>query len=244
MLKRKATYQKQRRGTKRQKVRGGFTPTRAALVPLARRGYRSNTIEKKVFDIAPNNYQVNLSGSFTLLCVPVTGADMNARIGRKIQIRSVYLKGYVASEAANGATLASPINVGVQLARLIVFVDYQPNGAVPVVGDLLNSAAVAAHLNLNNRDRFKVLIDKQFTIDPLIYNTTATQAVCSATNQIRAVKKYKKCNIETIFNAVNGGTIADITSGALFMFWIGAQAAGANTDCQAQIGVRVRYTDL
>lgn len=211
---------------------------------VPKRNFGALDIEKKTADVDPANINVSLTGVFTLLCAPQLGTDFTNRIGRKLLIKSVYVRGYVASEGTNGATLTSPLNVGVQLARMIIFVDWQPNGAAPAVADLLKSAAVAAHLNLNNRDRFKIIADEQFVIDPILYNTTASSSVACVVNQIKEVKLFRKLNIETIFNAGNAGTIADISSGALYMFWIGAQAAGTSSDANAQVATRVRFTDL
>lgn len=210
-----------------------------SMVPYGTRGWSYNTIEKKVQDIAVATYQVNTTGSFTLLCIPVVGADMNARVGRKINIKSVYIRGYVGLQAALLSTADSEIPP--QQARMIVFADMQPNAAAPAVTDLLNTATPASHLNLNNRDRFKILADKIFTFDSYINVSTATQSRAGVGVNCLRVKCYKKMNLETIFNAVNGGSIADITSGALYMFWIGSQAA---SDANAIVGTRVRYTDI
>lgn len=196
--------------------------------------------ELKVFDVAATTVQVNTTGAFTLLAIPVLGSDFNNRIGRKVVLKSVYVRGFVCTEAANGVTTTDN---GVQMARMILFEDKQPNGAVPVTADLLVGATPVSHLNMNNRDRFRVLADKQFVFDPYHVSNTATQSFASSCNQIKGVKKFKKINIETIFNATNGGSIADINSGALYMFWIGSIAAGTNTDANAVVTTRVRYVD-
>lgn len=209
-----------------------------SLVPLATRGYRPNPIERKVNDIDTATYQVNTTGSFTLLCLPTVGADFNNRVGRKITLKSVYIKGMVLNEQS--VTPSAGAN-GPQHLRMVIFYDCQPNGAAPAVTDLLNSATPASQLNLNNRDRFKILADKEYVMDPTVYSVTATQSVAAFSNQAKYVKKYKKLNLETIFSTSTGG-IADITSGALFMFWIGSRAAGAG-DANFIGSTRVRYAD-
>lgn len=196
--------------------------------------------ERKVADIDTATYQVNTTGTFTLLAVPVLGSDFTQRIGRKITLRTVYIKGRVVTEAS---TAGPALIAASQHCRMIVFVDMQPNGAAPAVTDLLVSATPASQLNLNNRDRFKIIRDKEFVLDPYIVSFTATTAYASAPNQVKFCKVFKKINVETIFNATNGGTIADITSGALYMFWIGSNAAGTNTDSNFIGSTRVRYND-
>lgn len=198
--------------------------------------------ESKVSDNSTATYQINTTGSFTLLHIPQLGSDFNARIGRKTFMKSLYIRGRVTTEATTGASIAADINAGPQHFRMIIFVDLQPNGATPGVTDLLVEALPSSQLNLNNRDRFKVIKDKNWYVDPIV--TNATPKTFSAFNKTGDVfKTYKKLGQEVIFNATNGGTIADITSGALYMFWIGNQAAGTQTDGNAIVSTRVRYTD-
>lgn len=217
---------------------------RGGSAPLATRGFGSmaysSNREKKFFDIGVTAYQANTTGSFTLLHVPQVGADYNQRVGRKTIIKSIYIRGRAQLEnAANVATTTTPA----QQTRMIIFLDSQPNGAAPAVTDLLLSAEPAAQLNPNNRDRFKVIKDKMFIFDPLVISTTATQSFAIANRTMHDIKCYKKLNIETVFNATNAGTIGDINTGALYMFWIGSVAAGANVDANAVVSTRVRFDD-
>lgn len=210
------------------------------MVPLSTRGYTPNLVEKKVFDRDSTLYQVNSTGSFTLLCAPIPGSDMTNRIGRKILIKSVYVRGFVGHERA--MNLAA-IDASGQLPRMILFIDYQPNGAAPAVTDILKETGPVSQLNLNYRDRFKILCDKQWVVDPFMYSAVATQSYASAANTLKPVKVYKKLNLTTVFNAGTAGTIADIASGALYMFWIGGAVAGTQ-DINASICTRVRYVDV
>lgn len=197
--------------------------------------YSSN--EKKVQDIQTQDYQVDNVGSFTLLCNPVLGSDFNERIGRKVVTRNLYIKGAISTAPS---TVIPNTNTNRQHVRMILFVDLQPNAATPVVTDLLNTATPSSHLNLNNRDRFRVIADKEYVLDPYVVDL-AVYGAASTCNQVKYVKKYKRWSQEIIFNATNGGTIADITSGAMYMFWIGDQAPGAASIFTG--ATRVRYVD-
>lgn len=242
---------------KKYKVTGSYTGTgragqqkfvppmrtyKPSMVPSASRGYKPNAVEKKVYDIAPGAYNANTTGDIRCLALPTLGTDMTNRIGRKIVLKSVYIKGMVQMESAANPTTAD-LATG-NLTRIIIFADMQPNGALPAVTDVLNSALPQSHLNLNNRDRFKIYCDKMYYMDPMVYNTTATQAVACWGNTGRAIKIYKRLNLETIFNATNGGTIADISSGALLILTIGNVAAGTRTDADFSLGIRVRFADV
>jgi hypothetical protein len=208
------------------------------MVPLRSIGYRPNMVERKVQDINTGTIQANTTGTFSLLCLPIVGADFNQRVGRKIIMKSVFIRGYVRTEQSGTLAVANTIS---QQARMILFVDLQPNGATPATTDLLVEATTASQLNLNYRDRFKILCDKEYVFDPYTFNTGATTSQSSVGRQIWSVKKYKKITQETIFGT-SAGTIADINSGALYMFWIGSNPTGA-TDVNAVLSSRVRYTD-
>lgn len=195
-------------------------------------------VEKKVNDLDTNIYQVNTTGLFTLLALPQLGSDFNQRIGRKITLKSVYIKGRVQIENAGSLSAAASVS---QQCRFIILVDYQPNAAAPAVTDLLVSATPASQLNLNNRDRFRILCDKEYYLDPFLIPAVGSAIYMNRTGQL--LKKFKVLNEEMIFNGTNGGTIADITTGALYMFWIGSAAAGVNADANFIGSTRVRYVD-
>lgn len=211
--------------------------------PLATRGFVGGygaKGEKKFYDINTATYQVNTTGSITLLFVPQLGTDFNARIGRKTKVTSLYIRGRLQNEIAGSVQTG---NIAAQQARMIVFIDLQPNGAAPAVTDVLVEALPSSQLNANNRDRFLIVKDKVFYFDPVINQTTATQSQAAFNRTGYNIKLYKKCAIETIFNATNGGTIGDISSGAVYMMWIGSTAAGVNTDVNAIVSTRCRYLD-
>jgi len=173
--------------------------------------------------------------------IPDLGSDFNDRIGRKTVLKSFYIRGrcQVGAAANPGADNTSAS----QLCRLIVFVDNQPNGAAPAVTDLLKEALPSSQLNANNRDRFRIIKDKEYCFDPFFNVSTATQSRYGQGRTTAPIKLYKKINVETIFNGTNGGSIGDINTGALYMFWIGNNAVGA-TDSEAIVSVRCRFDDM
>lgn len=213
-----------------------------SMVPLRSGGYRQNTQEKKVYDIASATYQVNTTGNVTALCTPILGTDFTQRIGRKICLKSCYIRGIVRTEGS--ATAAASAAGPSQLVRLMLVMDLQPNATLATITQILNTADPTSQLNLDNRDRFKILKDKQWALDPYMYSTVATQSLASASGQSRPLKVYKKLNTEVLFNATNGGTFADIITGNLLMVWIGSTAAGTNTDGNAVVSTRVRFSDV
>lgn len=224
---------------------------RGGGAPLSNRGFGSMGVlanrERKYFDTPSAAYNVDVGGNFTLAHIPRLGADYNNRIGRKTIIKSIYVRGRVTLlESLQGVPPpGNPPNfVGASQARMIIFLDNQPNGAAPAVLDLLTVADPSAQLNPNNRDRFKVIKDKMFMFDTYVSYNSATNIPFFALNRTtHDIKCYKKLNIETIFNSTNGGTIGDITTGALYVFWIGSNAAASVARATAAVSIRCRFDD-
>lgn len=211
--------------------------------PAAAPRLRASPSEMKAYDIGVGTINVSTTGSFSVLHLPTSGSDYNQRVGRKTLIKKIYIRGRCQTEASSQSA-ATTINTVALQARCIVFVDKQPNGAAPAVTDLLVSADPASQLNLNNRDRFSVLKDDTYEFDPYCANSGTGASQCRQIYPIKVFRKFRKGEgIETIFNATNGGTILDINSGALYMFWLGSSAAGTNTDINITLSTRVRYVD-
>lgn len=198
--------------------------------------------ELKVVDSGATLAQMNTTGTFILLNGTQQGNDYTNRLGRKFTCRSIYARGFITPEYDESALGA--IAVPSQMGRIIVFIDKQANGAAPTTTDLLAQALPTSPLNLNNRDRFKVIFDDQFVFGPILSITTATQAQAAfGGDQIHSYHKFKKLEVEVINNAGTAGTVADIQSGSIYAFYIGSQAAGTNTDLNANIFWRIRFTD-
>jgi len=220
-----------------------YTSYKNSLVPTATRGYKLNNTELKVADLGVVSFAtVAATPVAYLMAVPQQGTGFDQRIGRKITLKSFYIKGTVAT-SAGGDGDPSQIDVPCSHARMIVFCDYQPNGTLATITDLLKQNNSLSMLNLNNRDRFKILCDKEFVLDPYLLDKSATQSYASANNQIKYFKKYKRLNIETIFNETNGGSIADITTGALLVAFISTGIVDDSTALVWNMSARVRYSD-
>lgn len=199
--------------------------------PLATRGFygpgRRSPAELKVVDTAQFASDFDTTGTFTLLNGVATGSDFNNRIGRKVCWKSLLVQGHIINEGDPAVT---------NLCRFMVIYDSQPNGSLPALTDVLTAATSTAPLNLNNRDRFKVLLDKRYALGSV--STTATQAVSDRTTAL--IHKYKKINMDTIFDGTTAA-IGDIQTGSIFALTVGTEAAG--TTYEARVSIRLRFTD-
>lgn len=207
---------------------------------LATRGFSGSfgkrSGEKKVFDLAASTYNVSVASTAILLFAPQRGADYNQRVGRKTAITSLYIRGFINLE---NATNMQTTNTPAGQARLIVFIDWQPNGNTPTTTALLVTANPIDQLNLDNRDRFKIIADKTFEFEPFIISN----GFSISNRSTQRVKLYKRMGLETIFNDGNDGDIGDINSGALYMLWIGNWANTTNLRATAHVSTRCRFED-
>lgn len=196
--------------------------------PKSGYGFSVRSGELKTIDTGTVTLTVANTGNFVLLNGLQLGTDISNRVGRKIIIKSI-----LSRMATLPLTTAS--SAGGDLARVIIFQDMQSNGAAPANTDLLQTASYASPLSLANRDRFKILFDHTFTTAATVYTAGALTA---GDPRPTAKKLYKKCFIETIFNANNNGNITDIASGSLYMFAISQGGA-----IRLEYNHRVRFAD-
>lgn len=216
---------------KRKRASGGSAPQKkAATAPAVARAQAANyqvsrqyprqpKAELKAFDLAETTSSLAVAGAFVTLNAMPQGPDFFQRIGRKTYMKSLHIKGVV----YNVATSVT------DYGRMIVVYDSQPNAALPNLATVLQDANAAAassafsEINLNERERFRFLRDKRF------YLPSCTNAANVLTNNAQQDQIVQSLNInefidlkgmETVYNAVNGGTIADITSGSLFVLWV------------------------
>lgn len=197
------------------------------MAPLATRGFRGLTWggkrspeEKKKIDLVQATYACTQTGSVTALNLCATGDDYTNRNGRKILMKSLQIRGYFEPE---------DLIVDNCLARVVILYDCQTNGTLPVVTDILDAATSLSSLNLSNRDRFKVLLDKQYV-----------GAVAGGSPTVGMWKKFKRLNLETVYNGT-GATIGAIQSGSLLMLTISDRASTGGINFKAT--TRVRFTD-
>lgn len=187
--------------------------------------------EHKFVDVTAAGYAADTTGSVTLLNGVAQGDDFNNRQGRQVTMTSISIKG-----------MLQPVDASTNptYCRLIVVWDNAQNsGSAPVITDLLAQSVSESHNNLNNRMRFKILMDEQYAIGGV--SNTATQAYAGAPS-VYTVNRYLKLpqGCTTTFSGT-GATAGSIQSGAIWMFTIGDQAAGSGGSFF--VATRCRFVD-
>lgn len=237
MRKRKATYQFTRPiGYKRRRVR---TTGRAVNPQLLRTGGNlANTSkmgrdELKFKDTPLVDVTYGAAGTITVLNNMSQGTDSIVRIGRRINMKSVFIRYMLDSNFTENIFF-----------RTILVVDMQANGSLPLWTDIFVEANATTLTNLNNRDRFRILVDRQDMIEPGVSGAGPASGVGNAGGPTICFKQiYKKLNFQTTYNAGIQGTIADIQTGSLLLCTIASVTAVGTGGYSTQVKCRIRFTD-
>lgn len=169
----------------------------------------------------------------------IEGTDFFQRVGRKVELKSLRLRGYFLPIGSSTVTA---------YCRMIVLYDAQPNAAFPAIQDVLQdcnggaTTSAYSHPNLDNRERIKILRDKVFMLGPA--SGASEASFIPDGQQVYHYDEYIKLKgLTTVFNKTNGGTIADITSGSLVMFIIQDQTVVLD-NWKTNMNSRLRYYDV
>lgn len=180
--------------------------------------------EWKYLDTAVNT-TADTAGSLALCNGLVPGNGASQRVGQNISIRSIELR------LLSYVTPATGVD---QVHCFALVVDRQAN-ALAMTGALyLNAATIYGLRLLENRKRFKTLMDKSTYL-----NATAEPGSGSYTHYYLKLKRP----IQVEYNTGNAGTVADIVSNSLYLYIIGSAAPGVTAGTIAGY-VRIRYTDM
>lgn len=202
--------------------------------------------EVKSVDIPSNTVIYATTGSLQLLNGIQEGSSFFNRIGRRVCMKSVEMKGFIETNPANAGT--SPEG----LLRTMIIYDRQTNGALPAVSDVLlnyDNAGVTttdelSGLNLNNRERFTVIYDN-YLLAPQVTNTAGVVSAPFPTDgnapEIYQKHVYRKLRgVETHFkSSTNPAVVGDITTGGLYLLTISSLASA----WQFTYNFRVRFWD-
>lgn len=164
----------------------------------------------------------------TNLNVVPQGDTESMRNGRKIVIKSIWIKGYIELIPAGGLQVAAA-----DVYRMVLIQDKQANGATFAVTDYLVSASAIAHKNLANSSRFVTLWESHRAL-------VAGSGVSGAFgDSIHAVNKYIKCSIPIEFDAsATTGAITTQRSNSLALLLLSSDGL-----CATNFTVRIRYQD-
>lgn len=226
-----------------------FKPKKRILKVAVRKApgvFRATGSEIKAIDIANASYAfkaIATPPTMTLLNGVQVGAAFYQRIGSRIEMRNLHIRGNI----VNLATAAANTYL-----RMIVYYDRQPNAGAVAITDLLQSrdqtgaAATTAvsEINLDQRDRFVIIRDKQWH-GPSVTNTAGVQTngpSFPGQDQEWDINEFIKLKDLTTHykSSSNPTTIADINTGALFVTFV---TDSNDSAWAAAVGFRLRFND-
>lgn len=198
------------------------------------RGYFGGRPELKYVDVTNTNIALTTTWAVAHINPIAQGTDNNSRIGRQAMMKSIIFNG----NCFNLATASLNAFNGAY-CRFVIIYDKQPNspaGSTPPSGlDVFVLNDPNSPMNLNNRDRFEVILDVRKQVSAFLMNATPALAAGSPGNSY--FKKYRKLNKEIIFSNT-GAPLVNISTGAMYIYVI-ADAAVAALDYYT----RIRFTD-
>jgi len=193
------------------------------------RGMNLNVGEFKSKDVEvplASNQAISTTAYAVLLNGLARGDQIDQRIGNEVLMRSIQIDGYLNAQATTGVS---------QCIRVMLVYDRQANATALALTDVLVASDVHSHKKLENRHRLKIFLDGRIPI------ASAVTGDASGVNK-HPFKYYRKLRHPVVFNTANNGTVADIQTGAMWLFLIGTAAAG-NTDARLCYSSRIRYQD-
>ena len=188
-------------------------------------------VEKKFLDVGVTLFVTGVpTAALTLLNGISQGTTSSTRIGSRIEIKSVQFRSNY--QSGQGATGVTPL-------RIKIIYDKEANGAAPNATDIMAVDAIDGLNNLNNAGRFITVFDQ--TWDPVTGPSLGSGPGCA---QAQILDGYVKCNLPVKYNGGNAGTVADISSGSLYVLsWSnGVTLGGTGYDPAGYF--RIRYTCL
>ena len=151
------------------------------------------------------------------------------RIGTKVNIRSLHFSANLYLVGASASR---------NVARVMIVHDASPNGAFPLIGDVLSaniSGGPSFHVGVNmaNRDRFTILRDRLYAVDS------------DSSAQLINIREFIRCNVQTQLNGTaDPMTIANCSTGAIYLIAFAASSGVATDYCTLNhIQCRIRYID-
>lgn len=192
----------------------------------------------------------NTNTSMVTLNLVSPGSGSENRIGRRIIMKSVRLRG-TAVYAYAPANTTGLMNANV--LRMVVVFDKQPSGAVPqfdaIFGrqllDGTESCSYLDNLRYDNTQRFTVLRDTLITGTPLFLNGTGG-TLNTNYNHFPFDEYIKLKGLTTQYSGQSvPTTISDVSSGALYVFFRATENSAGTSSWSIPSAslARLRYVD-
>lgn len=209
------SFMQKGRKYKRRYIRKDAKRLASAALRLARSNRRSIEV-KEITNQSTGS--VSSTGSVTSMTAIAEGDDLSQRTGRKVQLKSIQIRGFL--------TNTDLTNADASIVRMMIVRDNTYKSTAPLIADILqNSVPYALRTQEPEKKKaYTVLYDKLMGVD------------LNSRNQI-IFEKYKKVSGEVIFDGTSSATG---NKGGLYLLLVSNRSSDLPI-CNLQ--VRVRYTD-
>jgi len=190
--------------------------------------------EKKFLDTATSSAvrQFESNGSVQAdFVVMAQGTANGTRIGSQITVTNIncHLDVVTGTNASNPGVAHTPV-------RIILGIDKQANGAAPAVLDVLQTASPYSFRNMYTLNRFIILKDKLFDMNPILYVSAPNVG-----ENGRILKFAWKGQLPILYSGTTA-SITEIKSNNVFLLVI-SDRDGYDTEDGVQGTLRIKYTD-
>lgn len=228
---------------------GARSLNRANYIRTTQAVVRAIESNKKGMDtdvsLSPAISTTSTNASSFVLNLVQQGAGSWNRVGRKIVPKSLRIKGF--ANIASTPTFATGAAIS-NFLRMVVVWDKQPSGgAIPTFDSIFGITTqdgtescpdITCPPRYDNMDRFRVLLDRCYGQDQTVVPAFGTGP---NNQQLVPVDEYIKLSGECVYSGQsNPMTIADISSGALYLYFRAANNLAAGTAAFDGIA-RLRY---
>lgn len=217
-------------------------------IPRAARQITLKGVDTDI-SIVSNISTTNTNAQIFAVNLVQQGAGSWNRVGRKLHLKSLRLKGVVQFTINPSAVTGTAVLPGY---RCIVVWDKQPSGAaIPAFDQIFGITAqdgtetcptITCPPRYDNMDRFRIMKDMFYDAPNL-----ALSAIGNGPNtavNIEMDEYISLPSLETVFSGQSAPmTIADISTGALYVIHRQTSAAGGASSVTFSGIARIRYTD-
>lgn len=238
---------------KRSYKQGGYKRNKVATD----QGYQSSNarvggligIKRKYFDSVMASANTAIGTSWQDLTSDMASDCINAmaqgttsvtREGDRILIRKIMVRGILRRDL-NTTAAAVTRSVG---CRIVIVMDKSNNGANITPQDPFEAGVISTdfyqYRNLSNTQRFVILSDKKYMLDPTVAVNNASATTVSSTGQGVYFEINIPSKIVTVFDGTAGGDNANIVSNAIYILAVASDTGEVEL---AQMSARIRYED-
>lgn len=205
------------------------------------RGY-----ELKLLDSTQTQVPIAIAGDTmfdTLLTIPA-GTSPEERIGRKVTLKQMYIRGFI--DMDNDIEVASTYSPNfAEYVRVAVVQDTQPNGAAATYDTVWEPTTTAeqgcnAFRSINNSKRFKILYSKLLRVTSIICNSSTADSFTRIGGRTAVKINLPKLNIPLIYSSTLG-VVGERTENNVLVFMA---TTNNDVDCGFNGIARIRYTDM